>query len=139
MRRRWVAPRTPNEDNIPFALMGNSAQSWMDDGVVPRELYLMQTQHDHSTLTNAARLREHAVEVLRRLIDEREQFKRRLEESGKRDPMTVITGHSAVDAAIARTRSMISDMDSLLRQMNADLSALDSSRLAEPVGAAATV
>jgi len=96
----------------------------------------MQTHHDPGTISNAARLREHAGDVLRRLIEEREQFRRRLEETGKRDPMTVITGRSAVDAAIARTRSMINEMDKLLSQMNQDLNGLESSHLAQPVAAA---
>jgi len=80
---------------------------------------------DQQTLTNATRLREHAVEVLQRLIDERDQFKRRLEETGKRDPMTIITGRSAVEAAIVRTRAMIGEMDALLGQMNRDLTDLE--------------
>lgn len=99
----------------------------------------MHTHSDQRTLTSAARLREHATDVLRRLIDEREQFKRRLEETGKRDPMTIITGRSAVDAAIVRTRAMIGEMDALLAQMNRDLKAIESTRLAvQPLGAAAS-
>jgi hypothetical protein len=96
----------------------------------------MHTHYDQRTLSNAARLREHANDVLRQLIQEREHFRRRLEETGKRDPMTVITGRSAVDAAIARTRSMIAEMDKLLVQMNRELDDFESSRLAQPVAAA---
>ncbi len=83
----------------------------------------------------AERLRDQAANVLQRLIEEREQFKRRLEETGKRDPMTIITGRSAVDAAIARTRSMIVEMDKLLLQMNRDLEELEASRRAPAVAA----
>ena len=87
-------------------------------------------------MTTAEQWRDHAADVLRRLIKEREHFKRRMEESGKRDPMTVVTGKSAVEAAIQRTRDMIAEMDELLLRMNRDLEQLESSRLGEPVAAA---
>jgi hypothetical protein len=132
---RWVARRRRSGKNTPNPWAFGACDPDRTLTAGPLGTNHMHIHNDHRTLSNAARLRDHAADVLRRLIEEREQFKRRLEETGKRDPMTVITGRSAVDAAILRTRSMIAEMDKLLVQMNRDLDDLESSRLAEPVAA----
>lgn len=62
----------------------------------------------------AAKLRIQAGELLQRLIDGREMSERRAAETGKRDPMKFITGHTALENAIASTRQMIDELDALL-------------------------
>lgn len=78
----------------------------------------MCDQPDGNRLTTpkaeAAKLRTQAAELLERLLEGREMSERRAAETGKRDPMKFITGHTALESAIASTRQMIADLDALL-------------------------
>lgn len=69
----------------------------------------------------ALQLRREADVLLERLRESREVTEARLEETGRRDPMRTVTGRSAIEDAIQRTRSMIQHMDELMDQMETEL------------------
>jgi hypothetical protein len=79
---------------------------------------------NNSTLTTqhrrglAAHTREQAGALLERLLEDRAGIEQRIAERGKLDPIKDLTGSSALDRAIARTREMIRHMDELLAEMN---------------------
>lgn len=80
-------------------------------------------------MTETARVRAGAADLLGRLLAERERMELRLAESGRADPLKSITGRSALDNAIAATREMIRNMDDLLAEAEATLAALEEPRL----------
>jgi hypothetical protein len=87
---------------------------------------LTETQPAGLTVEEATALRQQATELLNRLMVDCEQSKKRIAESGKRDPMKFITGRTALENAIASTREMIDNMDRMLADMNAELHGLSS-------------
>jgi len=66
-------------------------------------------------------LREQADVLLQRLIDSRSQSEQRFAENGQRDAIKCVTGRSALEDAIEKTRCMIQNMDALLDDMQSDL------------------
>lgn len=76
---------------------------------------------DSSTLLQTSQLRTQTIDLLNRLMADREQSERRIAEMGKRDPIKAVTGRTALDAAIASTREMIAAMDRLLIEANGEL------------------
>jgi len=78
------------------------------------------TEPNRLSLNEATQLRQQAAELLQRLMADRELSERRSAETGKRDPMKFITGRTALDGAIASTREMIGQVDSLLATLQAD-------------------
>jgi hypothetical protein len=77
----------------------------------------------NSTLTTrnrrglAAQTREQAGALLQRLLADRAGIEQRSAERGNLDPIKDLTGSSALDRAIARTREMIRHMDELLAEL----------------------
>lgn len=69
----------------------------------------------------AAVLRQQADGLLKRLLADRELSEQRLAASGKRDPIKTVTGVTALERAIASTRSMIADMDLLLADLDSGI------------------
>jgi hypothetical protein len=63
-------------------------------------------------------LRREAHQLLNRLVASREVTERRLQETGRRDPLRTVTGTTAIERAIACTRNMIADMDVLLAELD---------------------
>ena len=70
------------------------------------------------TLAEASMLRREAHELLNRLVANRDVTERRLQETGRRDPIRTVTGTTAIERAIASTRGMIADMDVLLAELD---------------------
>lgn len=66
----------------------------------------------------AAVLRQQADGLLRRLLADRELSEQRLAASGRRDPIKTVTGVTALERAIASTKSMIAEMDLLLADLD---------------------
>lgn len=78
------------------------------------------TEPNRMSLNEATQLRKQAGALLDRLIADRELSERRSAETGKRDPMKFITGRTALDGAIASTREMIGQVDSLLATLQSE-------------------
>ncbi|MCP3905483.1 MAG: hypothetical protein GY715_17800 [Planctomycetes bacterium] len=76
----------------------------------------------------AAQARGEADHVLSRLIDSRLATERRLRDTGRPDPLKVLTGSSALDRAIATTREIIRRMDDLLGELRDESPAPENSR-----------
>ena len=62
------------------------------------------------------RVHDEARALLSRLVVERDRSERRRAEAGRPDPMKFITGRSALDNAIERTREMVRCVEELLAQ-----------------------
>ncbi len=69
--------------------------------------------------------REEAGVLLETLLVERGRCEERLAASGRDDPLKTLTGLSAFDRAIARTREMMQRMDDLLRELQVAEASLD--------------
>ncbi len=69
--------------------------------------------------------REEAGVLLETLLVERGRCEERLAASGRDDPLKTLTGLSAFDRAIARTREMMRRMDDLLRELQVAEASLD--------------
>ena len=67
--------------------------------------------------------RDQAGRLLCRLLADRERSEERFAEAGKRDPVTYVTGTSALERAIASTRAMIRDLDETIADLESDVSA----------------
>ena len=78
----------------------------------------MTRYRDRRNVLEAVRVRDRADAVLRHLLIERDRTERRLADTGRRDPMKVTTGHSALDNAIAATCEMIDHVDEVLARSN---------------------
>jgi hypothetical protein len=65
----------------------------------------------------AVATRRQADELLRALVRERAVSEERFRESGQSDPVKDITGTSALDRAVDRTRQMIREMDGLISHL----------------------
>ncbi len=61
--------------------------------------------------------REEAGVLLETLLVERGRCEERMAASGRHDPLKTLTGQSAFDRAIARTREMMRRMDYLLQDL----------------------
>ncbi len=72
------------------------------------------TQTMRSILSETKLMRQQAGLMLERLLETRMFIERRIEQSGRDDPMKSVTGHSAFDHAISSTRQLIGRMDELL-------------------------
>ena len=81
------------------------------------------TPKTQSIMAETTLIRRQADALLARLIENRKLIKQRIHESGWRDPMQTITGHSAMDNAIDTTRELISDADEILIEVSATFSA----------------
>ena len=77
------------------------------------------------TLAEASMLRREAHELLNRLVANRDVTERRLQETGRRDPIRTVTGTTAIERAIASTRGMIADMDVLLAELDHGIDAAE--------------
>lgn len=88
---------------------------------------MVKNQHceqiDAGCALEAARLRRQADALLQQLVSGREQCEQRLADTGRRDAIKCVTGRSALDDAIATTRTMIEDMDNLLYEADGVLHA----------------
>jgi len=71
----------------------------------------------------ATEARDQAESLLRRLLADRERSEERFAEAGKRDPVTYVTGTSALDRAIASTREMIRHLDQVITEIESEVSA----------------
>lgn len=80
-------------------------------------------QPDSLSLEQAAQLRDEMGGLLSRLLADREMSEKRQAEAGKRDPLKSITGRTAFDNAIASTRDMLTQMESLVSQLHSELPA----------------
>jgi hypothetical protein len=69
----------------------------------------------------ATQTREEADVLLARLLSDRRLSEQRYAAAGKSDPMKRLTGASALDRAIVSTRQMITHMDDLVRELQANL------------------
>ena len=65
-------------------------------------------------LIETKRMRVLAAAVLDRLLVERVEWEMRLAEHGRRDPLKIVTGSSAMDNAVVTTRDIIKRMDAML-------------------------
>jgi hypothetical protein len=67
--------------------------------------------------------RDQAGRLLCRLLGDRERSEERFAEAGKRDPVTYVTGTSALERAIASTREMIRHLDETIAELESDAAA----------------
>lgn len=65
----------------------------------------------------ARSLREQALRLLERLTEDQQHSERRTAASGKRDAMRVITGRTAMEAAVEQARDLVRRMDLLLAEI----------------------
>ncbi len=68
------------------------------------------------SLPDTVRVHAEARALLSRLVLERDRSQRRQVETGRPDPMKFITGRSALDNAVERTREMVRRAEELLAQ-----------------------
>ena len=66
-------------------------------------------------VADAIAARRRAGTVLDSLLVARMRLESRLTEGGRRDPIKAVTGHSAIENAIASTKAMIAALDRLVR------------------------
>jgi hypothetical protein len=71
----------------------------------------------------ASEARDQAELLLRRLLADRERSEARFAEAGKRDPVTYVTGASALDCAISSTREMLRHLNELIAELESDIAA----------------
>lgn len=69
----------------------------------------------------ATEARDQAELLLRRLLADRERSEERFAEAGKRDPVTYVTGTSALERAITSTREMIRHLDEVIAEIESDV------------------
>jgi len=67
-------------------------------------------------LVEASDARTRADRLLRSLLEESALLESRLADSGRLDPIRAVSGQSAMDRAIASTRSILGAMDRLLHR-----------------------
>ena len=70
------------------------------------------------SLPDTVRVHAEAQALLSLLVLERNRSERRWAEAGQPDPMKFITGRSALDNAVERTREMVRRVEALLTQRN---------------------
>ena len=68
------------------------------------------------SLLDTVRVHLEARALLSRLVLDRDRSERRWAEAGQPDPMKFITGRSALDNAVERTREMVRRAEELLAQ-----------------------
>ena len=73
------------------------------------------------SLLDAQQLRAQAVQLLHELVANRDGSDQRHLEAGKRDPLRLITGKSALDQAIASAQAMILNMDSVIANLTGEV------------------
>jgi len=79
-----------------------------------------------STSVEITVLRRAAGDLLDRLISDCEAAERRLNETGRRDPIRAVTCSSALENAIVATRDMIAQMDLLLHDLETGIAGASS-------------
>ncbi|MDG2424051.1 MAG: hypothetical protein P8M22_08740 [Phycisphaerales bacterium] len=60
------------------------------------------------------KLRKQTLEYMGRLVERRKAESMRQTESGKRDPLSTVRAHSALDSAMAQAEEIISSLDRIL-------------------------
>ena len=72
------------------------------------------------SLLDAQQLRAQAVQLLHELVANRDGSDQRHLDAGKRDPVRLVTGKSALDQAIDSAQEMILNMDSIIACMTGE-------------------
>ncbi len=85
-------------------------------------------------IDETSRVRDDAEALIAHLVAQRDESARRLASVGRRDPMRVVTGRSAIESAIADMQRMIEHMDELIHEFESELGLNGYSRT-EVVGA----
>jgi len=85
------------------------------------------------TLAEARQLRSQAAQLLQTLIVDRDGSDQRHLEAGKRDPLRIVTGKSALDQAIASAQDMILAMDSMIADMTGEVTVETSMSIDPPI------
>ncbi len=93
----------------------------MSSTLTDRQMILLET--------NAAR--DKAEALLRGLLTAKEEAEKQLAEHDQRDPITVVTGESAIDKAINSTRKMIQTLNRRMAEARRDLHDVDMAILDE--------
>jgi len=88
------------------------------------------TNTTHSIEIETKLMREQAGLVLEHLLERQTFIERRIEQSGRDDPIKAVTGHSAFDSAITSARRLIGRMDDLLDEPVASNGAYRSNHVA---------
>lgn len=73
----------------------------------------MPTTTIPSTAPGLEQIRKNAEQLLDRLLADRADIERRLEESGRPDPVRLVTGRSAIDSTINSTQRMLAMLERL--------------------------
>ena len=68
------------------------------------------------SFNDTIKMRRQAQDLLERLLADRDRIEQRLAETGKRDPIRTVTGHTALDNAIGSAREMLRHIDEVLSQ-----------------------
>ena len=63
-------------------------------------------------------LRIQVEELLERLMQNRETVRKQQEQTGKDDPVAIVTGRTAIDHAIDTTREMLTDLETAVKGGN---------------------
>ncbi|HWB21033.1 MAG TPA: hypothetical protein VG711_12080 [Phycisphaerales bacterium] len=80
-----------------------------------------ETIQAQPSVQQALLLRSEAIKLLSRLQADKAVVEDRLAQSGKKDAMKAVTGASAIEDAIQAARTMIKQMDELLKAAGKDL------------------
>ncbi len=71
-------------------------------------------------IAQAVKARTDAESLLSTLLADRNASEQRFAEAGKKDPVKMLTGTSAMDNAIQSTREMIDNLDAMIASLRGD-------------------